>query len=189
MTAKQNPRKPAKRGRPTLYRAIFAKQAEAFCLLGADDSRLAEMFEVDVATIHRWKQRHKEFCDAVKGGKDVADAAVAAALFKSATGGHVLTEERAVSDGKGGVTIVSLKKPLAPEVLAQIFWLKNRQPKKWRDRVEVQQDVNMLVFPPKEVLDAIYEKTLAEAAEMELMLVGRRERLGIMNMAGGDDGD
>ena len=40
-------------------------------------------------------------------------------------------------------------------------------------------EVNLNVFPPREVLDAIYEKALAEAAQMEAKLVGRRERLGI----------
>jgi hypothetical protein len=28
-------------------------------------------------------------------------------------------------------------KSQAPDVTAQIFWLKNRQPKEWRDKVEV----------------------------------------------------
>lgn len=41
-------------------------------------------------------------------------------------------------------------------------------------------EINLNVFPPKEELDAIYNKALAEAAEMEAKLVGRRERLGIV---------
>ena len=40
-------------------------------------------------------------------------------------------------------------------------------------------EVNLNVFPPREVLDAIYTKALAEAAQMEAHLAGRRERLGI----------
>jgi hypothetical protein len=42
------------------------------------------------------------------------------------------------------------------------------------------QEINVNVFPPKEELDALYEKALAEAAEMEAKLVGRRERLDIV---------
>lgn len=45
----------------------------------------------------------------------------------------------------------------------------------------------MLVFPPKDVLDALYEQTLAEARTMEMVLVGRRERLGIMVSESGED--
>jgi len=48
-------------------------------------------------------------------------------------------------------------------------------------------EVNINVFPPKEELDAIYEKALARAAERDKMLVGRRERLGITINHGEDD--
>lgn len=40
-------------------------------------------------------------------------------------------------------------------------------------------EVNVNLFPPREVLDAIYSKALAEAAQMEANLANRRERLGI----------
>ncbi|MDI1277286.1 hypothetical protein [Methylobacter sp.] len=40
--------------------------------------------------------------------------------------------------------------------------------------------LNINVFPAKEVLDAIYETALAQAAERDRMLTGRRERLGIL---------
>lgn len=41
-------------------------------------------------------------------------------------------------------------------------------------------EINLNIFPPKEVLDGIYAKALAEAAKRDLTLVGRRERLGII---------
>lgn len=47
-------------------------------------------------------------------------------------------------------------------------------------------EVNLNVFPSKEVLDAIYQKGLAEAAQREEMLRGRRERLGIVIENGND---
>lgn len=43
-----------------------------------------------------------------------------------------------------------------------------------------QPEININLFPPKEELDAIYEKALQEAAEREARLSGRRERLGIV---------
>jgi hypothetical protein len=45
--------------------------------------------------------------------------------------------------------------------------------------VEIQ-PVNVNVFPATEVLDAIYAKALAQAAERDAFLTGRRERLGIV---------
>ncbi|HEY8157298.1 MAG TPA: hypothetical protein VIF10_01220 [Methylobacter sp.] len=41
-------------------------------------------------------------------------------------------------------------------------------------------EINLNVFPPKEVLDGIYARALEEAAKRDQMLIGRRERLGIM---------
>jgi len=37
--------------------------------------------------------------------------------------------------------------------------------------------INLNIFPPKEVLDAIYDKALEEATERDKFLIGRRERL------------
>lgn len=42
------------------------------------------------------------------------------------------------------------------------------------------QEINLNVFPPKEVLDGIYAKALEEAKKRDAMLIGRRERLGIV---------
>lgn len=39
---------------------------------------------------------------------------------------------------------------------------------------------NLNVFPPREVLDEIYTKALEQSAERDKMLLGRRERLGIV---------
>lgn len=136
---------------------------------------MADFFSVGAATLNRWKAAHSEFRESVNAGKSPADAEVAASLFNRATGNVYLVEERIV-DGK----VVPIRKQLPPDVLAQIFWLKNRQPTKWRDRVEVKEDINLNVFPPKAVLDAIYSKALAESEQMEVPLAGRMERLGIV---------
>lgn len=52
---------------------------------------------------------------------------------------------------------------------------------------EKEVEVNLNVFPPREVLDAIYAKALAEAAVRDAFLVGRRERLGIVIENGGSN--
>lgn len=44
-----------------------------YCLLGANDKFLAKAFEIDVATLNRWKLKHDEFCASIKKGKDIAD--------------------------------------------------------------------------------------------------------------------
>ena len=47
-------------------------------------------------------------------------------------------EKKEHRDARGKVTRVEvIHKHLAPDTLAQIFWLKNRQPEMWRDRREL----------------------------------------------------
>lgn len=121
-------------GRPTKYRAEFAALAEKFCKLGATDAELAEMLEVAESTVHKWKLDHPEFSESIKRGKVVADAEVASKLFHRATGyEHPDTH---VSNFQGAVTLTPLVKHYAPDPTAAIFWLKNRQPAKWRDKQE-----------------------------------------------------
>lgn len=125
----------AKVGRPSSYRPEFAEQAEKLAKLGAIDRELAEFFEVSEQTLNAWKKEHPKFLESVKRGKEIADAEVAAKLFHRAVGYE--HPDSHVSMYQGEVTITGLTKHYAPDPTAAIFWLKNRQPAKWRDRVEV----------------------------------------------------
>ena len=42
-------------GRPTKYKHEYAEQTYKLCLLGATDEEIANFFDVNVATINRWK--------------------------------------------------------------------------------------------------------------------------------------
>lgn len=166
-------------GRPTLYKPEYAELAEAFCLMGATDATLAEQFDVTEQTINNWKIEHPEFFESIKNGKDVADAKVASALFKSATGGHVITEDKLVDDGTGNKEVITLEKQIEPSVAAQRYWLNNRQRENWKDKVEAEVKVDVRLIPWDE-LRLITEKSLAIAEEKHKSLIeGRAERLGL----------
>lgn len=121
-------------GRPTDYREEYSLQAEKLCKLGATDKELADFFEVDEATINRWKLAHTEFCESLKKGKTLADAEVADKLYKRATGySH---EDVDIKIYEGQIIETPLVKHYPPDTAAAIFWLKNRQRKKWRDKIE-----------------------------------------------------
>lgn len=127
-------------GRPTDYRPQFAGQAAKLCRLGATDIELADFFEVDVRTIYRWKARRKEFCQAIKTAKEVADERVERSLYAKATGYSfdsvkILTVAMG-NNGGSEVQQVPYREHVPPDTTAAIFWLKNRRPKEWRDRVE-----------------------------------------------------
>lgn len=123
------------RGQPTRYRKEFAEQARKLCLLGATDAELAGFFEVSVATINNWKLAHKEFLESIKRGKELADAEIASKLYHRASGySHPEVDIRVVD---GQIVQTPLVKHYPPDTPAAIFWLKNRQRGKWRDKVDV----------------------------------------------------
>lgn len=130
-------------GRKTLYTKDHPKMAMMLCRMGATDADLAREFEVSVSTIEGWKRDHVEFFDALKEGKAFADARVAQSLFERATGyEHPEDDIRTVTlpgvNAGSEIVITPTIKRYAPDTTAAIFWLKNRQPKVWRDKVETE---------------------------------------------------
>lgn len=126
----------AEEGRPTKYDDKYPKQAYKLCLLGATDIELANFFEVCEDTINEWKRVYSEFSVSIKKGKDQADSEVAHKLFKRATG--YAHEDVDIKMFEGQIIQTKLTKHYAPDTTAAIFWLKNRQPKTWRDKQEVE---------------------------------------------------
>lgn len=125
-----------KQGRPSRYKSEFDIQALKLCRLGAIDTELADFFEIDLATLNRWKLAHPSFCESLKTGKQYSDAEVADKLFKRATGySH---EEVDIKMYEGAIIKTKLIKRYPPDTVAAIFWLKNRNPERWRDKKEIE---------------------------------------------------
>ena len=122
--------------RPTKYQEAYAEQARKLCLLGYTDAELADFFEVSETTINNWKLEHSEFLESIKKGKSVADADVASSLFHRAMG--YTAKEKREEKTADGFKEVDAEKHVPGDVTAMIFWLKNRQKDKWREK----QDVN-----------------------------------------------
>jgi hypothetical protein len=124
-------------GRPTKYDAKYDEQGYKLCLLGATDAEIADFFEVDEATINRWKLEHPKFCESLKKGKSAADATVAQKLYHRATGYE--HDEIITASFQGMITdSKTVTKHYPPDTTAAIFWLKNRQKNKWRDQQDVE---------------------------------------------------
>ena len=125
--------------RPSLFKPEYVEWVEKFALLGATDKDLASVFEVSLSTIEAWKRDKVEFLNALKRGKEQADAEVATKLFHRAMGyEHPEDDIRAVSLGEGRgseIVITPTVKHYPPDTTAAIFWLKNRRPDLWRDKV------------------------------------------------------
>jgi hypothetical protein len=123
-------------GRPTKYKEEYNEMAFKLCLLGAIDKDLANFFDVEESTVNKWKIDYPKFSESIKKGKDDADAKVAQSLYHRALGYEHPEEKIFCSDGE--ITTYDTVKHYPPETAAAIFWLKNRQSKKWRDKVETE---------------------------------------------------
>lgn len=153
-----------KGGQPTKYKPEYAKKAERLCReQGYTDKNLAAYFKVNESTINRWKNKYCEFWESIKKGKDVFDTEVVEqSLLKRATGySYVETtrelqkEDQEVIDEDEGSEIPiqtlavtkKVTKQVAPDVTAQIFWLKNRRPQRWSDVKEVEHRIEEVGKP------------------------------------------
>jgi hypothetical protein len=121
----------AKRGRRSAYLPEYVEQAGKLTKLGAKDTELADFFGVSEKTLNTWKKRYPEFLQSIKCGKSLADAEIAHSLFHRAKGFEHEDLDLRVIGGKLRKTKVTKHYP--PDTTAAIFWLKNRQPEKWRD--------------------------------------------------------
>lgn len=138
-------------GRPSSYKEEYAEQAYKLCLLGATDTELADFFLVSEATINNWKKDHVEFLESVTRGKVIADAEVANSFYNRAKGFEVESEK--IFQSEGQIIRADTKTYFPPDAGAALNWLKNRQPKKWRDKTEVTNTIKI----GKDLEDETYE--------------------------------
>lgn len=120
------------KGQSSTYRPEYAEQARKLCLLGATDKELADFFNVSEKTINNWKNEEIEFLQSIKKGKQLADADVAERLFNRACGYVAPDVDIKVIDSQ--IVKTEIEKHYPPDTTAAIFWLKNRQRDKWRDK-------------------------------------------------------
>lgn len=111
--------------RPSKYETHVAPRLEEiqdWVRNGATDEEIAKRLGIAYSTLREYKNEFSAFSAVLKGTKEFVDAQVENALLQSAL--------------KGNIT-------------AQIFWLKNRRAKQWREKpVHVAED-------PKKKLDEI----------------------------------
>jgi hypothetical protein len=129
-----------KTGRPTVYKPEYAPIAHQFCLLGATNENLAQGFGVATSTIDRWIKEIPDFSGALKAGREIADAQVAHSLFQRAVGyKHKSVKLQLHRDGTWKEKEFIEHYP--PDATSAIFWLKNRRPDKWREKLDIDQTV------------------------------------------------
>lgn len=96
---------------------------------GLTEEQIANNIGVCRDTLNEWKKKYSDISDTLKRGKEIVDYEVENALLKKALG-YKTTEMRMTKEG----ALVEVEKEVPGDVTAQIFWLKNRKPDKWKDK-------------------------------------------------------
>lgn len=97
--------------RPSKYETHVAPRLEEikdWVRNGATDKEVAKRLGISEDSFYKYKKEFPEFSESLKESKEICDAEVESALHKAAVGGNIT---------------------------AIIFWLKNRRPDKWREKL------------------------------------------------------
>lgn len=120
---------------------------EAWTRNGLTEEQIAKNIGICVKTLYNWKNSSLPILQALKKGKEVVDIEVENALYKKALGYNVpikkafKVKETLYENGKKIKEIEKIEYAeeemhIPADTTAQIFWLKNRKKKDWRDKVE-----------------------------------------------------
>lgn len=114
---------------------------EAWARDGLIDEQIAKNMGITPSTLYEWKKNYSEISESLKKGKEVVDIQVENALLKRALGySYKEIKEEKTADGKR-VTVTT--KEVVPDTTAQIFWLKNRRPERWKDKQDIEHSGQM----------------------------------------------
>ena len=110
---------------------------------GLTDEQISNNLGISKTTFYKFKLEHIELFELLKKSKEIVDYEVENALLKRAMGYDYeeKTYENRFNKESGEYEEVLAKrvtKHVQPDTTAQIFWLKNRKPKVWRDKQEVE---------------------------------------------------
>jgi hypothetical protein len=143
----------------------YPRWAYRLTLKGATNKELAEAFECNVQTIDYWMRTKPKFREAVRAGKERADAVIAEAFYNSAKG-YDVTEERIYMD-KGKPIVVTVTRHIKGDPWAQKQWLATRCRAEWGDITRIEtKNTNINIF--KIQLDGLSTEELKLVEKLHL---------------------
>jgi hypothetical protein len=125
------PRKPTRGRKPPPFRQEYIAIASRAMSIGFTIAELASLLGCSAYTLKKWIFDYPKFGEAVKMHRGKADDRIERNLFQRACGYEFIAEKPMNVAGK--LQVAQYKEHVKPDVVAQIFWLKNRRPEAWRD--------------------------------------------------------
>ena len=129
---------------------------------GLADEQVAHNMGISYSTFKEWVNKFPALSATIKKGKRPVDLEVENMLYKNAMGydyEETITEIEDLGNGKQKKHVRKIKKHRPPDTTAQIFWLKNRRPDRWRDKPITAEDVSTM-----EKLDAMLAEVKSHAS-------------------------
>ena len=120
----------------------------AWARSGMTDEEIAKQIGISRSTLAEWKKKYPKIGEALATGKDIADRLIEDSLYRRALGFYVY-EEKAIKvrnvdyDKETGrkiketeeIQTASERHYIASDIKAIIFWLKNRRPEFWKEKI------------------------------------------------------
>lgn len=112
---------------------------------GAELDDIADKLGIHRSTLFDYQKKYKDFADALKRGKEIMDGEVENSLIKECVGyfyDETTTTTTAIVDKRTGeitdlekVETRKVHKYARPSATAIAYYLNNREPKKWKNKV------------------------------------------------------
>lgn len=111
---------------------------------GATEKEIASRLGIAYSTFREYRAKYSALSALLKRGKEIVDAEVENALLEKTKGGKVLlkrplkikkafyVEGKKVREEEE-IVYADYEEYIIPDTVAQIYWLKNRDPAHWRD--------------------------------------------------------
>ncbi len=129
-------------GRPSKFEQV-KDMLYKMASYGMTDKQMADVVGVSEQTVNNWKLKDPNFLESLKAEKEIADARVERSLFERATG-YSHAEDKIFNDNSTPLVVPTVKH-YAPDTTAAIFWLKNRKPKEWRDKQDIEHSGGIVI--------------------------------------------
>jgi len=128
-------------GRPlgsTKYEKRYDEMAFVACSEGGFTvPKLAKLFGVDRSTVNNWMVKYPDFLESINKGRDIFDCATAEDCLLKRIKGYKYeetTQELVQGEESDNLKVTKIvTKSVAPDVPGIIFFLRNRDRKRWPD--------------------------------------------------------
>lgn len=118
-------------GRPSKYNTINIETVKLLASKGFTNEEMSKVLNIACSTFDKYLAEEEAFSGAVKEGRAMADALIERSLYEAARG-YEHAEDKIFCNKDGEVTTVRTVKHYAPDTVAAMFWLCNRQKERWQ---------------------------------------------------------